>query len=192
MAVDLTRTFKPINIALLTVSDTRTVADDTSGDILAERIRNAGHHLVARIHQRLHRQHQGIDAPGGHGNALSANRCASHSGPMARRHGLGDGLAQAGQAQVVCVKGFALLQGIHGRLPDEIGRDLVALAKPEGQHIGAVQAGIGHFADFGGLQVQDGRAHGLLSCPSRALHVAAGRLFGLRRRQCLDHAKAIA
>ena len=48
MAVDLTRTFKPINIALLTVSDTRTVADDTSGDILAERIRNAGHHLVAR------------------------------------------------------------------------------------------------------------------------------------------------
>ena len=48
MAVDPTRAFKPINIALLTVSDTRTAADDTSGDILAERIRTAGHHLVAR------------------------------------------------------------------------------------------------------------------------------------------------
>lgn len=48
MAIDADRTFKPINIALLTVSDTRTAADDTSGDILAERIRSAGHNLVAR------------------------------------------------------------------------------------------------------------------------------------------------
>lgn len=48
MAVDPTRLFKPINIALLTVSDTRGPDDDTSGDILAERIRNAGHNLIAR------------------------------------------------------------------------------------------------------------------------------------------------
>ncbi len=48
MAIDTDRTFKPINIALLTVSDTRTAADDTSGDILAERIASAGHNLVAR------------------------------------------------------------------------------------------------------------------------------------------------
>lgn len=48
MAVDPARPFKPINIALLTVSDTRTAADDTSGDILAERIKAAGHRLVAR------------------------------------------------------------------------------------------------------------------------------------------------
>ncbi|MGX7926180.1 molybdenum cofactor biosynthesis protein B [Tsuneonella sp. HG094] len=48
MAIDPDRLFKPINIALLTVSDTRTAADDTSGDILAERIASAGHHLVAR------------------------------------------------------------------------------------------------------------------------------------------------
>lgn len=39
---------KSIHIALLTVSDTRTEADDTSGDILAERIISAGHELVAR------------------------------------------------------------------------------------------------------------------------------------------------
>ena len=48
MAIDETRTFKPINIALLTVSDTRGPGDDTSGDILAERIKAAGHKLVVR------------------------------------------------------------------------------------------------------------------------------------------------
>ena len=40
--------FIPINIAVLTVSDTRTRADDTSGDALAERIEQAGHRLAAR------------------------------------------------------------------------------------------------------------------------------------------------
>ena len=48
MPIDPARTFKPINIALLTVSDTRGPDEDTSGDILAERIRSAGHHLVSR------------------------------------------------------------------------------------------------------------------------------------------------
>ena len=42
MAIDPERPFKPINIAVLTVSDTRTAADDTSGDILCERIKAAG------------------------------------------------------------------------------------------------------------------------------------------------------
>ena len=48
MAIDQTRSFKPIRIALLTVSDTRGPKDDTSGDILAERITGAGHALAAR------------------------------------------------------------------------------------------------------------------------------------------------
>lgn len=48
MAIDLERTFKPINIALLTISDTRGLAEDTSGDILEQRIRDAGHRLVSR------------------------------------------------------------------------------------------------------------------------------------------------
>jgi molybdenum cofactor biosynthesis protein B len=48
MPIDETRTFKPINIALLTVSDTRGPDEDTSGDILAERITGAGHSLAAR------------------------------------------------------------------------------------------------------------------------------------------------
>jgi molybdenum cofactor biosynthesis protein B len=48
VAIDPERTFKPINIALLTISDTRGPDDDTSGDILAQRIKDAGHKLVAR------------------------------------------------------------------------------------------------------------------------------------------------
>lgn len=48
MAIDESRTFKPINIAVLTVSDTRTAENDTSGDILAGRVTGAGHNLVAR------------------------------------------------------------------------------------------------------------------------------------------------
>lgn len=48
MAVDPERPFTPINIALLTVSDTRTAETDTSGDILAGRIEAAGHTLIRR------------------------------------------------------------------------------------------------------------------------------------------------
>ncbi len=48
MAIDESREFKPINIAVLTVSDTRTPETDTSGDILAARVTGAGHNLAAR------------------------------------------------------------------------------------------------------------------------------------------------
>lgn len=48
MAVDPSRTFTPINIAVLTISDTRTLDDDTSGALLAERVTKAGHHLIER------------------------------------------------------------------------------------------------------------------------------------------------
>jgi molybdopterin adenylyltransferase len=48
LPLDETKPFKPVNIALLTVSDTRTADDDTSGDILAERIAAAGHILIER------------------------------------------------------------------------------------------------------------------------------------------------
>ncbi|MAT64383.1 MAG: molybdenum cofactor biosynthesis protein B [Gammaproteobacteria bacterium] len=40
--------FIPLNIAVLTVSDTRTEADDTSGRTLAERLEAAGHRLAAK------------------------------------------------------------------------------------------------------------------------------------------------
>ena len=42
------REFLPVNIAVLTVSDTRTLDDDRSGDMLADRLDGAGHVLAAR------------------------------------------------------------------------------------------------------------------------------------------------
>ncbi len=46
--LDHSKPFLPVRIALLTVSDTRTLANDTSGDILAARIEAAGHVLADR------------------------------------------------------------------------------------------------------------------------------------------------
>lgn len=46
--IDETRPFIPVNIAILTVSDTRTTTDDKSGDTLAERIAAAGHVVAER------------------------------------------------------------------------------------------------------------------------------------------------
>jgi molybdenum cofactor biosynthesis protein B len=46
--VDEELDFKPVRVAVLTVSDTRTSANDTSGDILVQRIEAAGHHLAGR------------------------------------------------------------------------------------------------------------------------------------------------
>ncbi|WP_108260394.1 molybdenum cofactor biosynthesis protein B [Mangrovicoccus ximenensis] len=42
------RSFIQVRIALLTVSDTRSLAEDKSGDLLEGRIREAGHQLAAR------------------------------------------------------------------------------------------------------------------------------------------------
>ena len=46
--IDETKPFLPVRIAILTVSDTRTAADDRSGDTLAERVTGAGHVIAAR------------------------------------------------------------------------------------------------------------------------------------------------
>jgi molybdenum cofactor biosynthesis protein B len=45
---DEAKTFIPLNIAVLTISDTRSLADDKSGTTLADRLTAAGHHLAAR------------------------------------------------------------------------------------------------------------------------------------------------
>ena len=46
--LDETRPFIPVRIAVLTVSDTRALADDKSGDLLASRLTEAGHALAER------------------------------------------------------------------------------------------------------------------------------------------------
>ncbi|MCB8838760.1 molybdenum cofactor biosynthesis protein B [Aurantimonas sp. VKM B-3413] len=45
---DKDRSFIPLGIAVLTVSDTRSLADDRSGDTLVERLQAAGHRLADR------------------------------------------------------------------------------------------------------------------------------------------------
>ena len=46
--IDESRPFLPVNIAVMTVSDTRIAADDRSGDTLAGRIEEAGHVVADR------------------------------------------------------------------------------------------------------------------------------------------------
>lgn len=47
--IDQNRAFMPVNIAVLTISDTRTLADDTSGQTLVDRLTEAGHKLADRV-----------------------------------------------------------------------------------------------------------------------------------------------
>src|SRR2546430_15487993 len=64
------RPFTPRGIAVLTIPDSREAATDTSGDLLAERIVAAGHHLAARALVRDSKPHiqqqlrSWIDDPG--------------------------------------------------------------------------------------------------------------------------------
>lgn len=48
MPIDPAATFLPVRIAILTVSDTRSLADDRSGDTLVARLTEAGHVLADR------------------------------------------------------------------------------------------------------------------------------------------------
>ncbi|HTH27171.1 MAG TPA: molybdenum cofactor biosynthesis protein B [Sphingobium sp.] len=69
MPIDESRAFRPVNIALLTISDSRGPAEDRSGDILAERITAAGHKLARRAIEKddletlVARLHAWIDDP---------------------------------------------------------------------------------------------------------------------------------
>ena len=49
MGLDLTRDFVPVSIAVMTISDSRTLEDDKSGDVLAQRLSDAGHQLSDRV-----------------------------------------------------------------------------------------------------------------------------------------------
>ena len=48
MSIDERKNFIPVRIAVLTVSDTRSLANDKSGSILNERIEASGHQVVFR------------------------------------------------------------------------------------------------------------------------------------------------
>lgn len=55
--LDESKPFMPVRIAILTVSDTRSLVEDRSGDILVERLQKAGHHLAGRAIVRDERDH---------------------------------------------------------------------------------------------------------------------------------------
>ena len=69
MPIDESIAFTPVRIAVLTVSDTRSPAEDRSGDTLVERITAAGHVVAARYLERddkealIARLHSWIDDP---------------------------------------------------------------------------------------------------------------------------------
>ena len=48
MPIDTSIDFVAINIAVITISDSRTLENDTSGDTLEKRINEAGHHMMKR------------------------------------------------------------------------------------------------------------------------------------------------
>ena len=59
--IDTARSFTPLGVAVLTISDSRDAATDTSGDLLAELVIAAGHRLAARAlvrDSKLHIQQQ--------------------------------------------------------------------------------------------------------------------------------------
>ncbi len=49
VGIDETKSFVPLRIAVVTVSDTRTLADDHSGAVLGDKLTASGHTLAARI-----------------------------------------------------------------------------------------------------------------------------------------------
>ena len=49
MPIDTSIDFVSINIAVITISDSRTIENDTSGDTLEKRIKDSGHNLLKRI-----------------------------------------------------------------------------------------------------------------------------------------------
>ena len=69
MPIDENKALIPVRIAVLTVSDSRSEGDDTSGNILAQRIEGAGHIVAARTivkdvkSQIVARLHSWIDDP---------------------------------------------------------------------------------------------------------------------------------
>ena len=52
MTIEEPRSFVPVRIAVLTISDSRTLSNDRSGDTLVDRLTGAGHILAARAIER--------------------------------------------------------------------------------------------------------------------------------------------
>ena len=84
--IDESRQFIPLKIAVLTVSDTRELADDKSGATLAERIEKAGHAVAGRAIvtddvEKIRAQVRGLDRRSR--RSTSSSRPAAPASPAA-------------------------------------------------------------------------------------------------------------
>src|SRR5438093_4221605 len=100
---------------------------------------------------------------------------------MQARGVAGDRVAQLGQTEVVRIEGLASRQRLGGRLANRGGRDLVALAEPEGEHIVAADAGIGDFANLRSRKVGDHGSHWVSLVGRVILQLCAGSSASTRR-----------
>lgn len=48
MSIDYKLNFLPVNISIITISDTRVISNDKSGDLLEDRVKSSGHKLISR------------------------------------------------------------------------------------------------------------------------------------------------
>ena len=48
MSIDYKLNFLPVNISIITISDTRVISNDKSGDLLEKRVKSSGHNLIFR------------------------------------------------------------------------------------------------------------------------------------------------
>ena len=126
-SIDETKTFVPLNIAVLTISDTRSLADDKSGTTLADRLTAAGHKLAAREIvtddvEAIRSHHQAMDR-------RCRRRCHHHH----RRHRLYRPRRDAGGDRAAVRKADGRL---FDRLPHAEPRQDRRLDDPEPRHRG--------------------------------------------------------
>ena len=126
-SIDETKQFIPLNIAVLTISDTRSLADDKSGATLADRLTAAGHQ--SRRARDRHRRRRGD--PRRH-PALD-RRCRRRRHHHHRRHRLHRPRRDAGGDRAAVRKAHGRL--LH-RLPHAEPRQDRHLDDPEPRHRG--------------------------------------------------------
>src|SRR5207253_221815 len=139
--IDPARPFIPLGIAVLTISDSREAATDTSGDLLAERIVAAGHRLAARALVRDSKPHiqqqlrswiddPGVDviiSTGGTGRARSWKSSLASRKPRRGSHAMpADRADPASGSDTVEVARTKMLAAVAPLPPELIGTEAAA------------------------------------------------------------------
>jgi hypothetical protein len=100
------------------------------------------HDAIARIDEQLRGEHQRVHAGARHPD-LRLRRFSVQAA-----HVSSEGAAQLGDAEIVRVEHLARGDGIDAGAADRLGRGLVGLADPEGEHVLAADALVVELADL--------------------------------------------